>query len=183
MTDKKLSIFSKLTIGIISMLFLFGAICSPIFFNVPKYIYLNISGIIIAGIYFNVVESILFVVIAQLMMVKFGLASVFPNYTTIVWLTSIIFVNVSEMYVRKFKSHIKKLGVLYLCSFVMLLISKPISIILAKILISNDYNIADITKLSIWIDQIQICFFSIVVAYFVGIIVDKIIKYRWNNEI
>lgn len=56
---------------------------SLIYFYVPSFVYLNIAGVFIFTIYFGLFKSLIFILITQLIMVRFGQTMNFLDYTLI----------------------------------------------------------------------------------------------------
>lgn len=107
------------------------ASCSLMYFNAQPYVYANIAGLFIFSIYFGTAQSLVFVCIMQIIMIKTGLATEFLSYSFILWVTDVLIIKISQSGIPKKISKNKEtnlIAVIILSVAAMSILSKPISI-------------------------------------------------------
>lgn len=179
--DKKTSIVFLVTSVVITIL----TYLSPIFTNLPKYVYMNIIGLIIFALNFSFSFSFIYVIIIQYLLYKFGLRLDFFNYGLVLMLVNIIIIEATKRKIKKRRIINKTVRLVFtLIAFFILgsFLAKIISLeILSFIKAHEIYKINELMNLSFFIEQFKIYGFSCIASLTI-IETINIIKRRIKNE-
>lgn len=157
--SRQRGLVSKLTVFLVSAILMIATACSLIFFNVPSYIYTNIIGLFIFSLYFGTAQSLVFVCIMQIIMMKTGLATEFLSYSFVLWITEVLIIKVAQGGIPKSISKNRNtnlIAVILVSVIMMAILSKPVSIAIFNWIQGGGRSVGGFINKDFIIEQLKI---------------------------
>lgn len=129
--SRQRGIAGKILIFLVSAIAIIATSSSLIFFNVPSYVYSNMVGLFIFSLYFGTAQSLVFVCIMQIIMMKTGLATEFLSYSFVLWVTNVLIIKIAQGGIPKRiakNRNYNLIAVIVASVVLMAILSKPVSV-------------------------------------------------------
>lgn len=172
----KSGIVSKLSVFLISAIVMMATASSLIFFNVPIYVYSNVIGLFIFSLYFGTAQSLVFVCIMQIIMMKVGLTTEFLSYSFVLWITDVLIIKIAQSGMPKSISKNRNynlIAVILLSVILMAILSKPLSVAAFNWIQGGGKNISEFINKGLIIEQLKIFGLSGIVTFIFYTVFDR----------
>ena len=167
---------SKLSVFLISAIVMIVTASSLIFFNAPSYVYSNIIGLFIFSLYFGTAQSLVFVCIIQIIMMKVGLATEFLSYTFVLWVTNVLIIKIAQSGIPKSISKNRKynlIAVIFASVILMAILSKPLSVAAFNWIEGGAKSFGEFINKGFIIEQLKIFGLSGIVTFIFYTVFDR----------
>lgn len=178
--DKQsLSYICYFLVAIISMIFTGVTSIVLIYYGVPDYIYLNIIGVFLFTVYNKFLPSILYILIYQFILYKFGQVYEFVSYTLVIGIVDVAII--SAITSIGFFNKIKYLNI-WISALFLSVFSKITSILIYRHFIEKtEINMVYLLGNSDFIIEIKRYFFSALITCLLCFFVDVLNTYIIKN--
>jgi|GEM_PF-4079251 len=173
--DKVYDIRAYIFIIFVCIVLTGATIVLPMFFALPKWIYLNIVGIYIFTYVSGLLPSIIFILFIQAVLFKVDIAYVFFSYSLILNMINIIIISLCADRERFIFTRFIISGV------IMTLFSKMIAAFISNIMSADGQSFEYLFSLDVFIGQAKIYIVSAAAAYLLLSIFNKFYKKSGKN--
>lgn len=174
--SRQSGLMSKLSVFLISAISILATTSSLIYFNVPSYIYSNIIGLFIFSLYFGTAQSLVFVCVIQIIMMKVGLATEFLGYTFVLWISDVLIIKIVQSVIPKsiFKNRKYSLILIIAMSVILMaILSKPLSIVAFNWIQGGENEFGELINKEVILEQFKIFGLSGIVTFIFYTVFDR----------